>query len=117
MSWSIFYLEMQAHMVRQTIRHNIPPASGARGLIKFAVNKKFEQIIDLKAFADAFCDAYDKTVKTGKTLIGGVPVASGNKKIMKVVLIAKMMQAKNSGKKLDKTLLETTLLNNVYILL
>jgi hypothetical protein len=106
MSWSIFYLEMQAHMVRQTIRHNIPPAGGARGLIKFAVNKKFEQIIDLKAFADAFCDAYDKTVKTGKTLIGGVPVASGNKKIMKVVLIAKMMQAKNSGKKLDKTLLD-----------
>jgi hypothetical protein len=106
MSWSIFYLEMQAHMVRQTIRHNIPPAGGARGLIKFAVNKKFEQIIDLKAFADAFCDAYDKTVKTGKTLIGGVPVASGNKKIMKAVLIAKMMQAKNSGKKLDKTLLD-----------
>lgn len=106
MSWSIFYLEMQAHMVRQTIRHNIPPAGGARGLIKFAVSKKFEEIVDLKAFADAFCDAYDRTVKTGKTLIGGVPVSSGNKKIMKAVLIAKMLQSKNSGKKLDKTLLD-----------
>lgn len=104
MSWSIFYLEMQAHMVRQTIRHYAPPKPGK--LLSFAGGKVFESIVDLKAFADAFCDAYDKTVKTGKTLIGGVPVGSGNKKIMKVVLIAKMMQAKNSGKKLDKTLLD-----------
>lgn len=106
MSWSIFYLEMQAHMVKQTIRHYAPPAPGKKGLLKFAGGKVFESIIDLEAFASAFVEAYDKTVKTGKTLIGGVPVASGNKKIMKVVLIAKMMQAKNSGKKLDKTLLE-----------
>jgi hypothetical protein len=106
MSWSIFYLEMQAHMVRQTIRHNLPPTGGVKGLLKFAISKKYEQIIDLQAFATAFCDAYDKTVKTGKTLIGGVPVSSGNKRIMKIVLIAKMMQAKNSGKKLDKTLLD-----------
>jgi len=106
MSWSIFYLEMQAHMVRQTIRHNLPPTGGVKGLLKFVVNKKYEAIIDLQAFATAFCDAYDKTVKSGKTLIGGVPVSSGNKKIMKLVLIAKMMQAKNSGKKLDKTLLD-----------
>jgi hypothetical protein len=106
MSWSIFYLEMQAHMVRQTIRHNLPPAGGVKGLIKFAINKKAEAIIDLQAFASAFCDAYDKTVKSGKTLMGGVPVGSGNKKIMKTVLIAKMLQAKNTGKKLDKTLLD-----------
>ena len=106
MSWSIFYLEMQAHMVRQTIRHNLPPTGGVKGLLKFVVKKKYEAIIDLQAFATAFCDAYDKTVKSGKTLIGGVPVSSGNKKIMKLVLIAKMMQAKNSGKKLDKTLLD-----------
>jgi len=107
MSWSIFYLEMQAHMVKQTLAE-FP--SGKKAIKKFAaktvVNKTLDSIIDLTAFATAFCDAYDKAVKTGKTLIGGVPVSSGNKKIMLSTLILLMKQSKNSGKKLDKTLLQ-----------
>jgi len=109
MSWTIFYHEMQTHMMKQTISQAspIPTGKGWKAKTKsFVKGKVMDSIVDAQAFAEAFCDAYDKTVKTGKTMVGGVPVGSGNKKTMQAVLIAEMLIAKSSGKGMFSTLLD-----------
>jgi len=109
MSWSIFYYEMQTHMLKQTISQAspIPTGKGLAGKTKsFVKGQVVDSIVDAQSFAAAFCDAYDKTVKTGKTLIGGVPVSDGNKKVMQAILISEMLIAKASGKLMFNTLLD-----------
>ena len=109
MSWTIFYYEMQTHMMKQTISQAspVPAGSGLKGKAKaFVKGKVMDSIVDAQSFAEAFCNAYDKTVKTGKSIIGGVPVGNGNKKIMQAVLISEMLIAKASGKGMFSTLLD-----------
>lgn len=109
MSWTIFYYEMQNHMLKQQIGKASPVPSG-KGVvgktISFVGAKVADSIVDANAFAEAFSNAYDKTVKTGKTMVGGVPVGNGNKKIMQAVLISEMLIAKASGKGMFSTLLD-----------
>ena len=109
MSWTIFYYEMQTHMLKQTISQAspIPTGKGFAGKTKsFVKGQVMDSIVDAQSFAAAFCNAYDKTVKTGKTLIGGVPVSDGNKKVMQAILISEMLIAKASGKLMFNTLLD-----------
>lgn len=109
MSWTIFYYEMQTHMMKQTISQASPVPVGGNWKSKtksFVKGQVLDSIVDAQAFAEAFCNAYDKTVKTGKTLVGGVPIGNGNKKTMQAILISEMLIAKASGKGMFSTLLD-----------
>ena len=104
MSWTIFYYEMQTHMMKQTISQASPVPVGGNWKSKtksFVKGQVLDSIVDAQAFAEAFCNAYDKTVKTGKTLVGGVPIGNGNKKTMQAILISEMLIAKASGKAME----------------
>jgi len=101
-SWSDFYINMIVDM--EEIALVDLAAKGAKtAALKFGsaadnvyVNKAAD-IANLSLFAKSLMDEYDGLMKSGKTIIGGVPVSSPNKKIATALLIAILIQTNYSS--------------------
>lgn len=83
-SWTDFYINVtnaQVSKTRQVKKQIKQKIKGKVTGLEFIMNAQ-----DAWWFANVITDEYDKVVKNGKTLIGGVPVQSGNKKLMALIL-------------------------------
>lgn len=88
-SWSDFYLNMALEMAENVAKSKVGNIAAARGLLDFTGDSEsIKNLNDNYWFAQSLTEEYDKVVKGGKTLIGGVPVSFGNKPGMQAALIS-----------------------------
>jgi hypothetical protein len=87
-SWSDFYLNMALEMAENVATSKLPKIAANRGLLDFTGDA--ESIVNISEnylFAQSLTEEYDKVVRGGKTIIGGVPVSFGNTIGMQAALI------------------------------
>lgn len=102
-SWTDFYINVTNKQIEHTLllkkklKEKIKSKAGET--VKKSAGLSF--IIDAQDawwFANVITDEYDKLMKNGKTLIGGVPVDSGNKKLMALTLTRILVKTQKSKK-------------------
>lgn len=87
-SWSDFYLNMALEMAENVAKSKVGTIAANRGLLDFTGEpESIKNLNDNYWFAQSLTEEYDKVVKGGKTIIGGVPVSFGNKIGMQATLI------------------------------
>ena len=88
-SWSDFYLNMALEMAENVAKSKIGTIAANRGLLDFTGDSEsIKNLNDNYWFAQSLTEEYDKVVRGGKTIIGGVPVSFGNKIGMQTTLIS-----------------------------
>jgi hypothetical protein len=94
-SWTDFYVNVTNKQLERTfqIKKNAQKAIGKKVGLGFIINAA-----DAWWFANVITDEYDKIIKNGKTLIGGVPIESGNKKLMALILTNLLMSTQKNKK-------------------
>lgn len=87
-SWSDFYLNMALEMAENVAKSKLPKIFENKGLLDFTGDA--ESVVNITEnyfFAQSLTEEYDKVVRGGKTIIGGVPVSFGNTIGMQAALI------------------------------
>lgn len=97
-SWTDFYLNMALEMAENVAKSKVTKAGasivggssivGDTGVIgDFFPEADLANIANNYAFAQSLTEEYDKAIRGGKTLIGGVPFTGGNVKLMQSTLL------------------------------
>ena len=87
-SWSDFYLNMALEMAENVAKSKTIGGLANRGVFDFTGDSEsIKNLNDNFWFAQSLTEEYDKVVRGGKTLIGGVPVEFGNKEGMQAALL------------------------------
>jgi len=97
-SWSDFYLNMSLEMAENVAKSKIAAVAssvvggtsvlGDTGVIgDFFPEADLNNIANNYSFAQSLTEEYDKVIRGGKTLIGGVPFTGGNVKLMESTLL------------------------------
>jgi hypothetical protein len=102
-SWTEFYLAMALDFEQMMVTKRIS-ASAAN----VAISKNFDadsasfikNSVDNTLFAYLLTDEYDKVIRGGKTIIGGMPIALGNKPLMFATLLT-ILKAQSVSKNGD----------------
>jgi len=88
-SWSDFYLNMALEMAENVTKSKVGAISAQRGLLDFTGDaESIKNLNDNYWFAQSLTEEYDKVVRGGKTITGGVSVSFGNKVGMQAALIS-----------------------------
>ena len=91
-SWTEFYLAMALDFEQMMVTKRITTSAA-----NVAISKNLDEdstafiknSVDNTLFAYLLTDEYDKVIRGGKTLIGGMPIALGNKPLMFSILMDK----------------------------
>jgi hypothetical protein len=97
-SWSDFYLNMSLEMAENVAKSKIATVAasvvggtsvlGDTGVIgDFFPEADLNNIANNYSFAQSLTEEYDKAIRGGKTLVGGVPFTGGNVKLMEATLL------------------------------
>lgn len=97
-SWTDFYLNMSLEMAENVAKAKIATVGasviggtsilGDTGVIgDFFPEEDLNNIANNYSFAQSLTEEYDKVIRGGKTLIGGVPFTGGNVKLMESTLL------------------------------
>jgi hypothetical protein len=79
---------MALEMAENVAKSKIPKIAANRGLLDFTGDaESILNINDNYLFAQSLTEEYDKVVRGGKTIIGGLPVSFGNTVGMQAALI------------------------------
>lgn len=94
-SWTDFYTNVTNQQLQRTfqVKKQIKKAIKSEVGLGFIVD-----VQDAWWFAGVITDEYDKLIRNGKTLVGGVPVDSGNKTLMKTILANLLMSTQKNKK-------------------
>ena len=87
-SWSDFYLNMALEMAENVAKSKAGDIIAKSGVLDFT--KEADDIAKLNNnywFANSLTEEYDKVIRGGKTLIGGVPIKTGNTTAMLATLL------------------------------
>ena len=86
-SWGEFYFNMAIDMLEGTLVHHGTKQISSNLTNTFgSTTTNIENIVDNVFFAKCLATEYDKVIKGGKTIIGGVPFTGGNVVLMTTVL-------------------------------
>lgn len=86
-SWSEFYFNVAIDMLEGTlINQGAKQISGGVSNLTGVDSANFENIVENTFFAKSIAEEYDKVIKGGKTILGGVPFTGGNVVLMTTVL-------------------------------
>jgi len=102
-SWTEFYLAMALDFEEMMVSKRITAAAA-----NVAINKNFDaesasfikNSVDNTLFAYLLTNEYDKVIRGGKTIIGGMPIALGNKPLMFATLLG-ILKAQSVSKNGD----------------
>jgi hypothetical protein len=87
-SWSDFYINMALEMAENVAKSKAGNIVVERGLLDFTGDAEgISNINDNYWFAQSLTEEYDKAIRGGKTLIGGVPIKTGNTTAMLATLL------------------------------
>jgi hypothetical protein len=102
-SWAEFYFNMAVDMLEATL-YSQGTVQATEGLNKFfgidiasaigTTAESLENIISNAVFAKNLSEEYDKVIKAGFTIIGGVPFEGGNQKLMGITLLGILNKTK-----------------------
>jgi hypothetical protein len=102
-SWAEFYFNMAVDMLEGTL-YSQGTVQATEGLNKFfgidiasalgTTAESLENIISNAVFAKNLSEEYDKVIKAGFTIIGGVPFEGGNQKLMGITLLGILNKTK-----------------------
>jgi hypothetical protein len=102
-SWTEFYLAMALDFEQMMVTKRIT-ASAANVAISKNMDAESASIVknsvDNTLFAYLLTDEYDKVIRGGKTIIGGMPIALGNKPLMFATLLT-ILKAQSVSKNGD----------------
>jgi hypothetical protein len=97
-SWGEFYFNMAIDMLESTVvHHGTKQISTGLASTFGSTTTNVENIVDNVFFAKCLATEYDKVIRGGKTIIGGVPFTGGN-----VVLMTSVLSGILGTTKLDK---------------
>jgi len=86
-SWAEFYFNMGVDMLQNTlVGQGTKQVSTEIADVFGTTSTNVENTIDNVLFAKSLAEEYDKVIKSGKTIIGGVPFTGGNVILMTSVL-------------------------------
>jgi hypothetical protein len=100
-SWTDFYINMIVEM-EEIALYNLAGKVTKIAALKVGKNvedttfNKITDIANMTLFAKSLMEQYDSLMKNGKTIIGGVPLGSGNVKIATGILIATLSRTNAS---------------------
>ena len=96
--WGEFYFNMAIDMLESTVvHHGTKQISTGLASTFGSTTTNVENIVDNVFFAKCLATEYDKVIRGGKTIIGGVPFTGGN-----VVLMTSVLSGILGTTKLDK---------------
>jgi len=89
-SWTEFYLNMALDMEEVMVVKRLTSAAVTVGIEKnldAETANSIKNTVDNTLFAKLLTDEYDKVIRGGKTIIGGMPIGLGNKPLMFATLM------------------------------
>jgi hypothetical protein len=101
-SWTDFYLNMAFEMAenvakRKIVNKLVDTGFGSSVLSALDVSsEEADNFTDNFIFAQSLTEEYDKAIRGGKTIIGGVPITIGNTAAMRTALTGILNSTKNS---------------------
>jgi hypothetical protein len=100
-SWLEFYINMAIDLEQVKVSKRVKKVA-KKVAIKVGISdadtqEEVKNVFDNYSFAKSLTDEYDKVIRGGKTLIGGMPVMWGNKPLMLATLLT-IMQAQSVSK-------------------